>query len=163
MRHFARRAASALLVFAGALVAVTCAAAGPGVSTTEPVAYTGSNPCTGEAFMGSGTVHTTTTDNLSTSGNVEFHLDSTLDGLKAVTVTGKTYVVHESFNWQFTISKATQQTFDIVAHYVRVGEDGTYVLGDDFYEYLQTHVAANANGVPTATQVNTSDPIDPCQ
>ena len=78
-------------------------------------------------------------------------------------MTGKTYVVHESFNWQFTIGNASQQTFDIVAHYVRVGEDGTYVLGDDFYEYLRTHVAANANGVPTATQVSTSDPIDPCQ
>ena len=163
MRHFARRGASALLVLAGALVAVTCAAAGPGTSTTTPVTYGGTNPCTGEPFTGSGTMHTTATDNLSASGNIEFHLDSTLDGLKAVTVTGKTYVVHESFNWQFTISKASQQTFDIVAHYVRVGEDGTYVLGDDFYEYLRTHVAANANGVPTASQVSTSDPADPCQ
>ena len=56
MRHFARRGASALLVLAGALVAVTCAAAGPGVSTTTPFTYGGTNPCTGEEFMGDGTL-----------------------------------------------------------------------------------------------------------
>jgi hypothetical protein len=161
MRHFARRGASALLVLAGALVAVTCAAAGPGASTTMPVTYGGFNSCTGEAFTGSGTAHMVTTDNLSTSGNIEYHLDTTLDGLKAVTVTGKTYVVHESFNLQFSFSKASEETQAIVAHYVRVGEDGTYPLGDDFYEYLRTHITANANGIPTALKVDVSN--QPCQ
>jgi hypothetical protein len=161
MRHFARRGASALLVLAGALVAVTCAAAGPGVSTTTPFTYGGTNPCTGEEFMGDGTLHTTTTDNLSASGNIEFHLDSRLDGLKAVTLTGKKYVVQDTFNLQFTFSKASEETFAVVAHYVRVGEDGTYVLGDDFYEYLRTHITANANGIPTASKVDMSN--QPCQ
>jgi hypothetical protein len=163
MRHFGRRGASFALALVGVLVAATCAAAGPAVSTTTPVTYFGSNLCTGEPYTGTGTLHTTSTDSASASGNIEFHLDATLDGLKAVTVTGKTYVVHENFNWQFSISKASEQTFNIVAHYVRVGEDGTFVLGDDFYEYLKTHITANANGMITAFQVSSSDPLDPCQ
>jgi hypothetical protein len=161
MRHFARRGASALLVLAGALVAVTCAAAGPGVSTTTPFTYGGTNPCAGEEFIGDGTMHTIATDNLSASGNIEFHLDVRLDGLKAVTLTGKKYVVQDTFDWQLTISKASEETFAIVAHYVRVGEDGTYVLGDDFYEYMRTHITANANGTITASKVDVSS--QPCQ
>jgi hypothetical protein len=164
MRHFGRRGASGLLVLAGALVAATCAAAGPAVSTTTPVTYTADNPCTAEPLIGSGTAHTTVTDSLSASGNLEFHLDARLDGLKAVgTFSGKTYVVQDTFNWQFSFSKASEETFAIVAHYVRVGEDGTFVLGDDFYEYLKTHITANANGLITAVQVSSSDPLDPCQ
>jgi hypothetical protein len=49
-----------------------------------------------------------TTDSLSASGNIEFHLNARLDGLKAVTLTGKRYVVQETFNWEFTISKAAE-------------------------------------------------------
>ncbi|MFL5970704.1 MAG: hypothetical protein ACJ74L_14000 [Gaiellaceae bacterium] len=163
MRHFGRRGASGLLVLAGALVAATCAAAGPAVSTTTPVMYMGSNPCTGEPFTGNGTAHMTMTDGVSASGNIEFHLDARIDGLKAVTPLGKTYVVQDSFNWQFSFSKASEETFAVVAHYVRVGEDGTLVLDDDFYEYLKTHITASANGMITAFQVSSSDPLDPCQ
>ena len=162
MRHFGRQASLLLAIAAVALVTVTGAAADSGTSTTMPVMYSGANPCTGEAFWGNGTVHTTLTDNLSASGNVAFHWDTTLDGLKAVTATGKTYVVHESFNWQFSFSNASEETFDIVAHYVRVGEDGTLVLGDDFYQYLRTHATANASGMPTAFQVSSNDVPDSC-
>jgi hypothetical protein len=161
MRHFARRGAFALLVLAGALVAATCAAAGPGVSTTEPFTYGMTNPCTGEAFVGDGTLHTTMSENLSASGNIESHLEARIDGLKAVTLTGKKYVVQDTFNWQFTIAKGSEETFDIVAHYVRVGEDGSLVLGDDFYEYMKTHITANANGMVTASKVDTNN--QPCQ
>ena len=111
--------------------------------------------------MGDGTLHTTTTDNLSASGNIEFHLESRLDGLKAVTLTGKKYVVQDTSNLQFTISKASEETDGIVVHYVRVGEDGSFVLGDDFYEYLKTHITANANGMVTAFKVDMNS--QPCQ
>ena len=162
MRHFGRGRICALLVLAaGALTVATGASAAPGVSTTTPFTYVGGNSCTGEAFTGTGTMHTVTSDNLSPSGNIQFNLTVMVDGLQAVTVTGKKYVVHDTFSNNFTISKATESSFTIVAHYVRVGEDGSFILGDDFYEYLQTHVTANANGVPTAFKVSTSD--DPCQ
>jgi hypothetical protein len=162
MRHFARRGAFALLVFAGALAAVTCAAADPGVSTTTPFTYGGTNFCTGEPFSGTGTLHTTMTEGVSTSGNIESHAYFRIDGLKAVgALTGKTYVVQDVFADDFTFSKASEETFAIVAHYVRVGEDGTLVLGDDFYEYLRTHITANANGMITASKVDMSS--QPCQ
>jgi len=164
MHDFRGRRASVVIALAAcALFGATSTAAAPGVSTTTPTTYAGTNPCTGEPFTGTGEVHTVTTDNLSASGNIEFHLNARLDGLNAVTVTGKKYVVQDTFNWDFTFSKASEESFAIVAHYVRVGEDGSFILGDDFYEYLKTHITANANGVPTAIQVNNSDPADPCQ
>ena len=164
MRHFGRRAVwTGLVVALGALLAVTCAAAGPATSMTTPTTFVGENPCTGEALTGTGTLHTVTTENLSQSGNIEFHLATTLSGLTATTVLGKKYVVREAYNQEFTISKAAQETFAVVAHYVRVGEDGTYVLGDDFYQYLRTHITANANGLVTAFRIDQSDPLDSCQ
>ena len=95
--------------------------------------------------------------------DLEFHLDARLDGLKAVTLTGKRYVVQDTFNWAFTISKASEETFAIVAHFIRVGEDGSLILGDDFYAYFRTHITANAAGTITAVSVRESDPLDSCQ
>ena len=163
-RHLGRRAALGVAVLAAsALIAATSALAGPAVATTTPITYTGMNPCAAEAFSGAGDLHTTTSENLSASGNIEFHVNARLDGLKAVTATGKRYVVQDTFNWEFTISKASEETFDIVAHFVRVGEDGSFVLGDDFYETLRTHITSNANGIITAMRVITSDAEDPCR
>ena len=161
MRHFGRGVSLLLLVAAGALVAVTCAAADPAVSTTTPFTYGGFNGCTEEAFSGTGTLHMTTREGLSASGNLESHVYTRLDGLQAMTPTGKKYVVQDVFEHDFTISNASEDTFALVAHFVRVGEDGTFVLGDDFYEYFRTHGTANANGIPTAFKVDTSD--QPCQ
>ena len=150
------------LVMGGAvLVGANPASAGPAVSETSPIAYTGGNTCTGEPFTGTGMLHFLTSDNVSASGAIQFHLDARVDGLKAVTPNGKTYVVQDTFNWEFVFSRAAEETFDITAHFIRVGEDGTFVLGDDFYEYIRTHITANANGVVTAYSVNTNDM--PCQ
>jgi hypothetical protein len=146
----------------GAVVAPSGAMAGPAVSATTPMTYGGANSCTGESFTGSGTLHFLTTENLSASGAIQFHLSARFDGLQAVTPTGKKYVVQDSFNWEFTIrGPGAEETFDITAHFVRLGEDSTFVLGDDFYEYFRTHITANANGIVTAFSVNTNDM--PCQ
>jgi hypothetical protein len=147
----------------GALASASGATAGPAVSTTSPFTYAGTNACTGEAFTGTGRLQLLTTDNLSASGAIQFHLNARIDGLQAVTTTGKKYVVQDTFNWEFVIhGVGAEETFDLTAHFVRVGEDGSFVLGDDFYEYLRTHITANANGVVTAFSVNTSD-MPPCQ
>lgn len=162
MRHYGKVASLVFVVAAGTLVAVTCASAGPALSTSTPFQVNGVNACTLEPYTGTGTLHLTTSDGISASGNIEYHLYAKIDGLKAVgTVSGKTYVVHEASDQQFTFSKASEETFAIVAHYVRVGEDGALVVGDDFYEYIRTHITANANGVPTAFKFDTSD--EPCQ
>ena len=164
MADLGRRAALGVAVLAAsALTAATSAWAGPAVATTTPFMYTGMNPCAVEGFTGDGKLHTTASENLSASGNIEFHLYARLDGLKAVTAMGKKYVVQETFAWDFTISKASEETFQVVAHFVRVGDDGSFVLGDDFYETIRAHITANANGVITATHVTMSDAEDPCR
>jgi len=160
---YSRRFVLATLVF-GALVAPSSAVAGPAVSTTSPFSYAGTNSCTGEAFTGTGTLHLLMSDNLSASGVVQHHINSRLDGLKAVTLTGKNYVVQDTFNDELVFDSdgaPAEETFDVTAHFIRVGEDGTLVLGDDFYEYLRTHITANANGMVTTFSVKTNDM--PCQ
>jgi len=153
---------AAILAVAGALIGATGAAAGPAVSTTTPITYAGTNLCTGEAFTGTGSVHFLSSENLSNSGVLQSNLDVKIDGLQAVaTLTGKKYVVQDVFDQSFVFSKASEETFNITAHFVRVGEDGTFILGDDFYEYFRAHITANANGQVTAFDVRESDA--PCQ
>ena len=144
-----------------ALVGATGAGAGTTVSETAPADYAGMNSCTGETFMGSGMMHFLESTNVSTSGALNYDLNVRFDGIQAVTPSGKKYVVQDIFYDHFVIAGASEATFDITAHYIRVGEDGTFILGDDFYEYLRTHITANANGMVTAFTVNASDM--PCQ
>jgi hypothetical protein len=150
-----------LVLAGGTLIGATSATAGPAVSEDTPTTYGGFNSCTGESFSGTGTVHTVLSENVSTSGVIQFHLNARIDGLKAVTSTGKKYVVQETLNWEFVFGSAAEETYDATAHYVRQGEDGTFVLGDDFYEYFRAHATANANGVLTAFEIRMSDV--PCQ
>jgi len=148
----------------GALVATPGATAGPAVSTTSPFTYTGTNTCIAppEAFTGTGTLHTSTTENLSASGVLQSHFNARIDGLQAVAVlTGKKYVVQDTLNHEFVFGSATEDTFDMTAHFIRVGEDGTLIFGDDFYEYLRAHITVNANGMMTSFYVNMN--AMPCQ
>jgi hypothetical protein len=153
--------AAALTLGGVALIGAPGAAAGPAVSQTTAVTYPGTNLCTGEPFLGSGNMHFLLSENLSASGALQHHLNVRFDGLQAVTPTGKKYVVQDTFNDEFVFSAASEETFDMTAHFIRVGEDGTFILGDDFYEYLRTHITANANGMITAFNVRTNDM--PCQ
>ena len=150
-----------LVLAAGTLIGATSAAAGPAFSQSSPWMYDATNSCTGEAFSGTGTLHFLTSENLSTSGVIQYHLNTRIDGLKAVTLTGKKYIVQDTYNHEFVFGSAEEDTFDITLHFIRVGEDGTLVLGDDFYEYLRTHITANANGMVTAFDIRTND--TPCQ
>jgi hypothetical protein len=148
----------------GVLAFASGAAAGPAVvSMTSPFTYGGSNMCTGETFTGTGRLQFLTNENLSASGVLQSHVNVRIDGLQAVAVmTGKKYIAQDTFNHEFVFhGEGAEDTFDMTAHFVRVGEDGTLVLGDDFYEYLRAHITANANGDPTAFYVNTNDM--PCQ
>jgi hypothetical protein len=140
-----------------ALIGTSGAVAGPAtVTQTANFPYSGFNPCTGEGFFGTGRLHFLLSENLSASGAIEHHLDARIDGLQAVTLSGQKYVAQDSFDDEFVFSGASEETFDITAHFIRLGEDGTFVLGDDFYEYLRTHITANADGVVTAFHVATN-------
>jgi hypothetical protein len=152
----------ALLVLGGgALIGATGAAAGPAFTETTVVPYVGTNSCTAESFTGTANMHFLLSENLSTSGVIQYHLDVRLDGIKAVTPSGKKYVVQDTFNQEFVFGPAAEETFDLTAHFIRVGEDGSFIGGDDFYEYLRTHITANANGMVTAFDMRTNDV--PCQ
>ena len=144
----------------GVLISATGAAAGPAFEETTPFTYPGTNMCTGEMFTGTGTLHFLMSENLSASGNLQSKLDTHIDGLQATTVTGKKYVVQDVFDHSFVFAGADEDNFDITAHFIRVGEDGTFILGDDFYFRIHTHVTATDSAV-TAYQVQTTD--EPCQ
>jgi hypothetical protein len=161
-RHVSRAGIllAAVVLAGGALIAAPGASADPTFSETTPVTVDGVNTCTGEAFTGMGTMHLVLTDTLS-GDRLQYHLLTTIDGLEAVTLLGKRYVVQEAFSDEFVFFGADEETFAITAHFVRLGEDGTFILGDDFYEYIRTHITANANGMITALDVRTSDM--PCQ
>jgi hypothetical protein len=148
---------AAVVLGGAALIAAPGASADPAFSETVPITYGGFNSCTGEAFSGTGTVHFVMSDRLSTGGALQHHLLTTVDGLQAVTPMGKRYVVQDTYSDEFVFSGASEETFAITAHFIRQGEDGTFVLGDDFYEYIRTHITANANGDVTALSVRTND------
>ena len=152
---------AAVVLAGGALIGAAGASADAAFSQTTPITYGGFNSCTGEAFSGTGTMHFLLREGVSSSGALQHHLLTTIDGLQAVTPLGKRYVVQDTFNDEFVFTSASEETFAITAHYVRVGEDGTFVLGDDFYEYFRSHITANANGMITAFDVRTNDM--PCQ
>ena len=158
MRLFA-----AVLLPAAAVTALICASvAAADVSETTTFAYTGTNWCTGEDITGTGNLHMTVSDSLGTDGFIHHHLSTRIDGLKATAlVTGKKYVVQDTYFDEFNFVGASEETFDVRVHYIRQGEDGTFILGDDFYEWMHTHITANDLGVITSAQVSMSD--DPCQ
>jgi hypothetical protein len=153
-------ALAALVLGGGALIAATGATAGPGISTTTPFSFAATNPCTGEPFAGTGKLHFLITDNLSSSGNVQYHIEATLSGLQAVTtfpVAGKKYVVVSQEEQTITFDTdgmPAHETLEHTVQFVRSGEDGTLFPDDDFYEHFLAHITANANGTVTVNDLN---------
>jgi hypothetical protein len=153
----------AALACAAALVGATSAMADPAVTETTTFVYDGVNPCTGEYFSGTGNLHSSVTATLSTSGVLEYHMLESIDGLKAVTLLGKRYIVQDVYNHEFVLGSADEDTFQMRAHYIRQGEDGSLILGDDFYYYLRTHITADpTTGAIKSMHVDTSGD-DTCQ
>jgi hypothetical protein len=150
---------AALAFGIGALVAATGATAGPAVSTTTPFTFDGINPCTGDYFAGSGNLHFLISDNLSTSGNVQFHIEANISGLQAVTVPGgKKYVVvsqEDQTDTFDTDGMPAHETLEHTVQFIRSGEDGTLFPDDDFFEHFLAHITANANGTVTVQDVKT--------
>jgi hypothetical protein len=150
-------ACAALVLGMGTLGTATGATAGPAVSTTTPFPFAGSNPCTGEAFEGTGNLHFLIGDNLSNGGMVQFHIEANFSGLQAVTVPGgKKYVVideEDQTNTFDTDGAPSHETVEHTLQFVRSGEDGSLVMDDDFYEHFLAHITANANGIVTVQDV----------
>jgi len=152
----ARIFALAASIFAWVALAPTSPArADTVVLTITPFTFNGTNICVDppEDFMGTGELHLLFSANLSTGGMVQSHIEANLQGLKAVTLSGKTYVVVDTSTQTLVFDTPDlapfHETLEWTAQFIRVGEDGTYVFGDDFYEHFLAHATVNANGIVT--------------
>jgi hypothetical protein len=130
------------------------AAANTAVTTTIPIFFDGVNPCTGEYFAGNGNLHFLVSGSLSTGGMAQSHMEANLQGLQAVTIPGgKTYVVpdtsSQTFVFDTTDAAPFHDTFEVLVQFIRQGEDGTLIMGDDYYEHFLAHDTVNANGTVT--------------
>ena len=147
---------TALVLGGGALIGATVAMADPAVATTAPFTFNGTNTCVfpAEDFKGTGKLHLLFSSSLSTGGMVQSHTEANLQGLQAVTLSGKKYVVPDSSTHTIVFDTPDlapfHETLEWTVQFVRVGEDGTSLVGgDDFYEHFLAHATVNANGVVT--------------
>lgn len=135
------------------LVGAPSAAAETAVATANPFAFGGDNPCTAEAFSGTGTLHMLVGGTLSADGTAQSHVEANLQGLKATTLLGKKYVVVDTSNQTIVFDTPDlmpyHEKLEWTVQFVRQGEDGSLISGDDFYEHFLAHVTVNANGVVT--------------
>ncbi len=108
------------------------------------------NPCTSELFSGSGFFHIKTV--VTFTPNTHFSSELNVEDFKGATATGVTYVTTEesSFHTIFDtdVAPATQNQ-EFTEHFIRQGEDGTFIMGDDFYARVRDQLTINANGVVT--------------
>ena len=69
----------------------------------------------------------------------------------------KKYVVQDTFanslGFDLTDGIPAHETFETTTHFVRQGEDGTFLIGDDFYVRFFAHITANANGEVTSFKI----------
>jgi hypothetical protein len=148
--------ASLFLFFLVIAVNSSSAMAETDVATNVPITFMGTNFCVvpPEDFVGNGNLHLLVSSNASTSGMVQSHVQANLQGLQATAVpSGKRYEVPDWFTQTYefdTLDPAPlHTTFEFLVQFIRVGEDGTYAFGDDFYEHFLVHSTVNANGIVT--------------
>ena len=148
----------ALFVMCASLIP-TKALADPAESINIPITYEGSNPCIvpAEPFVGTGTLHLLVSGNIAEGGMAQSHLEANLQGLQAVTLTGKRYMVADTTSQTFVLDAVDAAPFEVTwvetANFIRVGEDPTITGADDFFLHFRIHATVNANGVVTVDRV----------
>jgi hypothetical protein len=132
------------------------------VETHTPFTDSRFNPCTGEPLVITGFLHSRVYFDVGLDGSTHFVLEFNFQNMKATTLSGATYVVkqgvqtHTNARSDF-IPFNTQ--FNFVEQYVRRGELGTFVDGDDFYLAFRAHITVNANGTVTAQRLESNDDV----
>ena len=146
-----------VLVVAVVALALPASKAAAQPTTHLPVPFVLFNPCTGEAFAGAGFMHVRTT--VTTAPNFHLGVEVNLESAQGTTVTGVRYVApfqnsfHQIMDTDFVPANATSEE---MLHFIRQGEDGTLVLGDDFYVRTKFHYTVNANGEMTVDNLETT-------
>jgi hypothetical protein len=161
------RARPGLAGVATAAVALTLAAgaqASTVVETHTPFSMSFTNPCRGEEFMATGFAHSKTTFVESRSGTTLFSIESNLQDVKGVALMGVRYVVTETTTIHFLVDPdggPNNNSLIFKMRFVRQGDDGNLVVGDDFYAYFHMQLTVNANGTMTANRFSSTS--EPCQ
>ena len=79
-----------------------------------------------------------------------FRVEENLEAVKGTTVSGVRYGVPEQNSLHTIIdtsdSAPANQTIEEMMQFIRQAEDGSFIMGDDFYVSLKSHVTVNANG-----------------
>lgn len=153
----------ATIVLVGGALAGATGAAGETVSTSAPFAITVTNACVApaEEVLATGNVHLSIGGNLSGGGTATSQIQANLQGVHGEVVMPlgitKKYVVPESSVEGFMLdvddAAPFHLTMESMVQFVRQGDDGTYITGDDFYEHILVLVRVNANGTATVEDV----------
>jgi hypothetical protein len=160
------RLLAVLLLLTAALVGSTSASSAivKTVETHTPFTDSRFNPCTGEPLVITGFVHSRVYFDVDLDGSTHFVLEFNLEDMKAVATSGATYVVKESIETHTNAQSSFvpyNTEFNFVEHYVRRGDNGALVDGDDFYLAFRMHVTVNANGTTSVQRLASND--DTCQ
>lgn len=140
------------------LVAVASASAETTLNQSIPFTAVAYNGCTDELVAVEGNLHTTSRMTLS-GDRVHIGVTSHFTGVKGTTVTGARYTMMDVENQQTNFSTdidfaPSEFTSERTMNLTRLGEDGTFVDGDDLRFHLIAHMTANANGLVTADKLD---------
>lgn len=122
------------------------------VNQTFPFMATAYNECTDEFIAVEGNLHMTT--RLHTSGDrLHFGMTEHMTGVKGTAMgSGARYTMMDVVNTQSNSTgfAPSESTFERTHNLTRLGEDGSFVPGDDLRVHTIVHITMNANGVVTA-------------
>ncbi|HEY8825338.1 MAG TPA: hypothetical protein VIP07_10670 [Candidatus Limnocylindria bacterium] len=138
--------------------------AGPAAGDTSftveqrvPLAGGNTNDCTGEFFTITGYFHTKVHMSMTLDGRTNTTTEFNLESVKGVALSGARYVetAETSTMWNRDLDMVPQTSnykSDVLMN--RLGEDGSYVLGDDSYTMVLVHYTVNANGTTTVDRMD---------
>jgi hypothetical protein len=154
---------SGVIVAVVTALAVATSAGATAVETKAPFTTTFENPCTGEPVVATGFVHTVADVRFGTDGSLHDQYHFNLQGVTGTGLTtGAKYTVQEEWNVGTNADDDHSTTHHIFRQqYVRTGNTGTVLAGDDFYIYFRLHITMNANGQMTAFRIETEE--EPCR
>jgi hypothetical protein len=169
MRSFLRRLRASRAIFFVTVVVLAAAAmigatgaAGTTTTTSAPFGFAGTNGCVipAEEFVATGNLRLGISGTASSGGTSRSQVTTTLQGLQTQVLTPfgtKKYVVPGESTETFIFDDDLAPfhlTIESMLQFVRQGDDGTYITGDDFYEHVLMRVRVNANGTATVEDVS---------
>ncbi|MDQ3379965.1 MAG: hypothetical protein M3546_06545 [Actinomycetota bacterium] len=138
------------------LLAAATAAAGTTLNQSIPFTSVAYNSCTEEFVAVEGNLHTTSRVTLS-GDRVHIGVTSHFTGVKGTTTSGARYTMMDVENQQTNFSTnfaPSEFTAERTMNLTRLGEDGTFVDGDDLRVHVIAHMTVNANGFVTADKLD---------